>query len=228
MGWKEEMVEPPGERVEETDCRIGGRKSAWGQGFVSWFFPVCRLPPGYLAVAEGWRGLVKELFKTSRAVAECWLMSYSLIAPSSCELLSSRSQRKGWIILQQLPLQHLGSTRADPGSLGAAQPPQPPQSWDAPTVQGTCWNLSTVLVPPTAAVLALIQVLDLSKMDNPVCSLCPCWCLRLYNGLNSLRRVMADTTSCQVPPGYPRSHHGLLDHCLGLLLSRGPLFPPFK
>lgn len=127
-------------------------------------------------------GLVKELLKTNRAVAECWLMSYSLIAPSSCELLSSPSQRKGWIILQQLPLQHLGSSRAGSGSLGAAQQPQLSWAWDAPTVQhhgciqGICWNFNIVLVPPTAVVLALIQVLDLSNMDNPACSspLCPC------------------------------------------------------
>lgn len=149
---------------------------------MSWFFPMCRLPPGYyLALVKAEGGLVKELFKTSRAMAECWLMSYSLIAPSSCELLSSLSQRKGWIILQQLPLQHLGSSRAGPGSLGAAQPPQPSQAWGAPTVQhrgiqGTCWNLSLDLEPPTALLLGLAQVLDLSNMDNPACSspLCPC------------------------------------------------------
>lgn len=63
MGWSEEMVESPRKRVEEeekvgkeSDCRLRGRKSVWSQGFVSWFLPVCRLPPGYLALAESWRG----------------------------------------------------------------------------------------------------------------------------------------------------------------------------
>lgn len=183
------MVESPTKRVEEeekvgkeSDCRLRGRKSVGVRGLCLGFCLCAGFPQVILLWLKAGGGLVKELLKTSRAVAECWLMSYSLIAPSSCELLSSPSQRKGWIILQQLPLQHLGSARAGSGSLGAAQQPQLSWAWDAPTVQrhgciqGICWNFNIVLVPPTAVVLALIQVLDLSNMDNPACSspLCPC------------------------------------------------------
>lgn len=58
VGWSEEMMDSPRKRVEEekvgkeTDCRIRGRKITLDQGFVSCFFPVCRLPPGYLALPE--------------------------------------------------------------------------------------------------------------------------------------------------------------------------------
>lgn len=138
MGWS---VESPSKRVEEeklgkeSDCRIRGRKPVWVRGLCLGFSLCAAFPQVLLLWLEAEGGLVKELFKTSRAVAECWLMSYWLIAPSSRELLSSLSQRKGWIILQQLPLQHLGFTRAASGSLGAAQPPQPPKARAAPTVQ---------------------------------------------------------------------------------------------
>lgn len=141
MGWSEEMMESPRKRVEEEkvgeerDCRIRGKKPVWVRDLCLVFFLFAGFPQVLLLWLKGEGELVKELFKTSRAVAECWLMSYWLIAPSSHELLSSPSQRKGRIILQQLPLQHLGFTRASSGSLGAAQPPQPHQAWGAPTVQ---------------------------------------------------------------------------------------------
>lgn len=102
---------------------------------MSWLFPTCGCPQSRLALAETQRGTVEgavqKQYSGSRSVCRArwllrWLISYSLIAPSSCELLSSPSQRKGWIILQQLPLQHLGSARAGSASPGAAQRPQPP------------------------------------------------------------------------------------------------------
>jgi len=145
------MTESQSKRVEEeekvgkkTNYRIRGRKSAWRQGFVSWLLPTCRSPQSRLALAESWRGTgeraVQKQYGSSRNACRArqlqrWLISYLFIASSSCELLSSPSQRKGRIILQQLPLQHLGSTRAGSALPGAAQRLQPPWAWDAPTVQ---------------------------------------------------------------------------------------------
>ena len=158
---------------------------------MSWLFPTCRSPQSRLALAESWRGTGERAVQKqcSGSCSVCgarrlqhWLISYLLIAPSSCELLSSPSQRKGWIILQQLPLQHLGSARAGSALLGAVQQLQPPWAQDARTVQHHgciqegCSILGIVLVPPTAVVLALIQAVGLSSVDNPVHSslLPPC------------------------------------------------------
>lgn len=184
------MAESQSQRMEEeekigkeTDCRIRGRKSAWRQGFVSWLFPKCRSPQSCLTLAESWRWTgeraVQKQYGGSRSICrarrlQCWLISYLLIALSSCDLLSSPSQRKGWIILQQLPLQHLGSVESRLCLARSSAVTAAPRARDAPAIphhgciQGGCLIVGTVLVPPTAVVLALIQAVGLSNMDNPV------------------------------------------------------------
>lgn len=154
-------------------------------------FSLCAVYPSlvllWLTAGTGERAVQKQYggscsFCRARWL-RCWLISYSLIAPSSCELLSSPSQRKGrdgsvfcsflcniWVLREQaLPLQEQRSDHS-------------PWARDAPAVQHHrciqegCLILSMILVPPTAVVLALIQAVGFSSMNTLVHSslLPPC------------------------------------------------------
>lgn len=159
-----------------------GRKSARTQRFVSRLFPMCRSPQSQLALAKSLsrtvEGAVQKRYSSSCSICRAGrlqrrLISYSLIALSSCKLLSSPKQGKDGSFLSSflcniwaprelaLPRQELRSDRSHPGT-GCSLCPA---LWMHPRGFSI---LAVALVPPTAVILALIQAVGLSNEDNPV------------------------------------------------------------